>query len=397
MDAILKNPLLEGAQVSIEVRALKEGRLIVSKNPDLVLNPASNIKLVTMAAALHELGPEFRLATQVFIPAGDDPAHPRKLWVKGFGDPFFVSEELQKLILSLKEKGVSEVRGDLILDTSVFDEKSIVSYQGINSPNDYVVTGPLSFNFNRNYHYILKKKLTLQEVIDQPQMTRIKKSDLRKNPALMWGKAFKKGLEEYGIPVKGQVDLGRLPSEAVLLAEHLSPPLSELILGLGKYSNNFTAEQVAKVLGSRKTGSAGSTEEGLQVLRNYLSKAGIQNETYSLMSASGLSRGNRFSAHQFVSLLATVYQDEKIRSAFVEALSLAGVDGTLKARFLSSPQKGKLRAKTGSLYQVSSLSGYLFKKGEVYAFSILINDFKPDLSAAENIQERLIDLIDKNL
>ena len=145
---------------------------------------------------------------------------------------------------------------------------------------------------------------------------RVRRDERRKSfylnitdPAQYSVKVFRKNLQQAGLEVTGEVLKGKVPEDAILLVEHESEPLSEIIRGLNKFSNNFMAEQVLKTLGAEVISSPGSTEKGLRVVREYMKTLGYFPHQYAALDGSGLSRGSRLTPAQIVSVLEDVYRD----------------------------------------------------------------------------------------
>jgi len=210
------------------------------------------------------------------------------------------------------------------------------------------------------------------------------------NPSLFTTTTFKDALEQIGITVKGKVALEKIPQKSRRIATHRSDPLSSIISVANKASNNFVAEQLLKTLGAHQIGAPGTTEKGLQIVRKFLEELDIPADTYTLENGSGLSRNNRLSPQQIVRLLTYMYDSFEVRSEYVASLAIAGVDRTLQRRLRNTQAEGRLRAKTGAIRQVSCLSGYAASKdNEVFAFSIMMNNYKSGGYAVKKIQNQI--------
>jgi D-alanyl-D-alanine carboxypeptidase/D-alanyl-D-alanine-endopeptidase (penicillin-binding protein 4) len=156
-----------------------------------------------------------------------------------------------------------------------------------------------------------------------------------------------------------------------------SKPLSEIVRDMNKFSNNFIAEQLVKHLGAVKKGLPGSTAKGIDVMENFLQSWGVPRGTYMLENGSGLSSSSRISAAHLARVLAVAYKNRSTHPDFIESLSILGTDGTMKNWHFAPELVGWLRAKTGSLANVSALAGYVpMRNGEIAAFAILANGFR---------------------
>jgi D-alanyl-D-alanine carboxypeptidase/D-alanyl-D-alanine-endopeptidase (penicillin-binding protein 4) len=181
-------------------------------------------------------------------------------------------------------------------------------------------------------------------------------------------------------------------NERRVLGMHFSVPVAEDITVINKTSQNLHAELLLRLLG-KVLGSAGSFEEGTRVVRQFLVNAGVDDNSFFLYDGSGMSPDDRMSPRAFTGLLSYAskqYWGEPWRAT----LPVAGVDGTLRARFTDSPLKGHMWAKTGTLNEVNTLSGYLTAaSGKTLAFSILVNGRRPgsdaDAKAVDKIAEAI--------
>jgi D-alanyl-D-alanine carboxypeptidase len=188
-------------------------------------------------------------------------------------------------------------------------------------------------------------------------------------------------------PLTGRVGVGLTP-----IAEHLSPPLREVVALINKPSDNLITEITLKALGKEVRGE-GTTAAGVQVLREFLQSAGLEMGAVHIVDGSGLSRINGVSAENFVRLLEYMHRSPHAE-AFRESLPVYGVDGTLRNRLRGTPVQGNGYAKTGSLNRVSSVSGYLrTKSGRWLAFSIIMNAYNAAGSDARALQDRLVQIL----
>ena len=183
------------------------------------------------------------------------------------------------------------------------------------------------------------------------------------------------GLGNHGLGNHGLGDNGQalqLRPQPVVLAAHDSPPLGLDIRVINKVSQNLHAEMLLRLLG-REQGASGSVAAGLEVLRGFLTQAGLLPEEFVFYDGSGLSRLNLVSPRATVKLLRYA-ASQPWGAEFIDSLPLAGVDGTLAARFKTLPAGALLHAKTGSLDHINVLSGYLTTAaGQRLVFSIMGN------------------------
>lgn len=439
LDALLSQPPLLGAHCSVQVDSLEDGQTLYTRAPDDLLNPASNTKLVTSAAALLRLGPEYRFATDFLgdKPLGADRGRVKQLYVKGRGDPSINTERLAGLVADLWHRGLRQV-GDLVLDDTHFDREPWgPGWEQETSDKSWAApVGALSLNHNSVAIYIApadkagaKARVELEPdardyfILDNRVVT-LRANARRKlrphtsadgertrvsvdgrvplhgdnvvmfrritDPAFYYGHTLKMLLQQRGIRVTGKVRRASAPDNAALLASYDSPELSEIVRDMNKVSSNFIAEMLIKTLGAELKGTPGTWAKGLDVTEELLAELGIARGSYQLRNGSGLNDTNRFSAHQLTTLLGAVWKRFPIAAEFVASLGIAARDGTMRLRMEGTDAAGRLRAKTGTLEHVTALSGYVQSLGgERFAFSVLVNDWtgraSPVLSSLDKL------------
>ncbi len=441
IDQMLADPNLNHGIQAVLVKSLQTGKTLYERNADLAMIPASNMKLLVSAAALDRLGPDFTYVTKVFTCA---PVNPHGL-VKGSialvggGDPTLETNDLVEMAQKLKTQGIKKVTGDLIVDDSLFDDCRLGTGWPWNDLCYYYSAEITALNLNRNVVNVWvypgkkpgdpaivqldpvnsflqiescpitgetdsQKTVWVYRVLGTniiraggsiPVGTKVTASEAIitiHEPALYTGHVFKNELHKQGIVVEGEVKRGKIPSDATLLCEHVSPPLSKILELLNKPSDNLIAEILLKTLGAFVKGK-GSAECGREVEKEFMTQIGIDLGGIYIADGSGLSRLNCVTARSLVELLSHMYRHPHAR-AFIDSLPLAGVDGTLKNRMKGTSAENNVRAKTGYLSRVSSLSGYLTtKSGEPLVFSILMNNHPCPNSAATAVQNKICELL----
>ncbi len=217
------------------------------------------------------------------------------------------------------------------------------------------------------------------------------------DPALFAAQALREALLRRSVGVLGQAasrhtfpwerDLSRKPF-AWTLASRSSMPLVEDLRVTNKVSQNLHAELALRAAARVRRGE-GSVEASLAELQGFLQEAGIGAQEVSLRDGSGLSRMDLVSPAAVVSLLAYMWKSD-LRERWLEALPVAGVDGTLRHRFQQSAATGRVHAKTGSLSNVAALSGYLeTPAGGHLGFSVLVNHYIGEASQIRLLIDRL--------
>ena len=216
------------------------------------------------------------------------------------------------------------------------------------------------------------------------------------DPTLYTATLLREALVEYGIAVSGDVKNSRDWTKpypflkARVLASYTSPPLSEIVRVMDKQSDNLIAEQLFRTVG-KEIGGEGSWTKGAEVMKNFLASMAVDTSKIAIADGSGLSRMDLISAGQVTNLLESMYRQPKLFTPFYESLPVMGVDGTLEKRLKSTAAEGNVRAKTGFLTGVRSISGYLTTRdGELIAFSIIGNNFTTPVREASNLQDLVL-------
>jgi D-alanyl-D-alanine carboxypeptidase/D-alanyl-D-alanine-endopeptidase (penicillin-binding protein 4) len=430
--SVIEHSALKTARVTVQIRSAEDGSVVFERDADELLNPASNVKLYTAATALARLGPDYRYDTEFLTDTELKTGKAKVLYVRGKGDPTITTERLYAMTMDLVHAGLKEVTGDLVLDDTFFDaERTPPGFDQETGDKAYLASpGALSLNWNTvgvylrpgenvgdkataelepasDYFTLTADQLTTgtktqrhYTVTIGPEKDRVRQKievqgsvPLEKgtwtqwkkveNPALYFGFTLKALLAEKGIKVKGRVRQGQVPPGARMLAVSQSDTLDIVLKRLNKHSNNFVAEQLIKTLGAEVVGAPGTTEKGIEAVEQFLAKdVGIPRGTYVMKNGSGLNDTNRFSAAQTTKLLLYMLQRLPLMPEYISSLGIAGKDGTLKYRFEGSEAVGRLRAKTGTLENVSALSGYVQAVGgERFVFSVMVNDFPGRVSS----------------
>ena len=438
VETILGNSCLRKQNFGIKIHSLQRNKTLYSVNSNRLFAPASNVKLLTTAMALKRLRPEYRFKTGLYAttPVGGETLR-GDIFIKGFGDPNLVSEQMWLLVKELKNIPLRKVHGDIIADASFFDNNLRVKtwkkggVEAYNAP-----LGALSFNFNTvtvhinpgekpgdrpvvvvdpNIEFIRvdnrartvsksKRSRLIVNRIDRGSHNEITISGVVSvnharetyylnitRPAYYAASVFKEYLRQEGVEVTGKVRVGFVPEGAYEILSHSSMPLSLILRGLNKFSNNFVAEQILKTIGADIYGPPGTTLNGLRAIDEYMQSLKYKPEGFSILDGSGLSRQNRLSPDQIVSVFQDMYADLGVYPEFISALGVMGRDGNVLKRMNGHNSAERARVKTGTLNSVSALSGYFQSAdGERFAFSILMNDLKCSNGQAKRLQDRIV-------
>jgi len=439
LEEILRSPDLGDADVGVHVRSIKDGRTLFARNATKLMNPASNVKLVTTAAALWHLGASYRFRTVAYRDSAIAEGRiSGNLYVRGFGDPTLTDEQLFALVNDIALHGVNEVKGDLVVDDTWFDSV----YEGPGWEQEHgdrsyaTAIGPISTNFNTYALRVLPAdevggpaKVMLWPPVPSIEVTsdavtigpstrsRLMVGTSRENskilvsvrgtvsadeldgvtiykrihnPTQFAAEHIKVMLELRGIKIKGRTKIGKVPRGATAISTVLSRPLGEVVSTLNKFSNNFIAEQILKTLGAELRGEPGTWEKGVDVVASFLAEIGVAKPAYVMGNGSGLNDINRFTPEQITEILVAMYRRFEVQPEYVASLGVAGRSGTINSRFADSPAIKRLRAKTGTLQGVSALSGYVTTRDDqLLAFSIMMNGYSGRTRSMWKVQDMI--------
>lgn len=419
LDAMLGQPALNTATWGILVQEAN-GTTPYAHNPDQLMLPASNAKLLTTAAALAVLTPQFRQQTPFF--ATGQPPNLETLRVEGHGDPSLNETQLTQIADELQSRGVKSI-GTLVADDSFFTgslTEPSWTWEDLQG-GDGLPINSLMLNGN-----VFSMRLTPQG-LGQPVRSQwlspgIPKEVVVINQTMTVGASAPESIETYWqgnqLVVKAQLRAGSAPEtidipvtnpgmnflerlRSILggrqiqvqqvsltttpIAQHQTlppiasiafPSLGTLLSEVNQNSNNFYAESLLRQLGkttAAKSPDVFTAQQGLTVLGQALTRLGVNATGYKLIDGSGLSRKNLASPRAIVQTLGGIARSP-YRSLFRASLPVAGLRGTLRRRFIGTTVQGRLWAKTGTLKGVTALSGYLDRSGQSpLTFSILVN------------------------
>lgn len=437
VDRIMNNPCLNRARVCVVARNLKTGKTVYEKNPDLLLTPASNMKIITSAAALTALSPWYKFDT-IFSYTGERRGAELQgdLVVTGRGDPHLVSEELWIIANEVRDRGIARIKGDIVLDDGYFDGEPFPAGWRLSSIRRAFEAplGALSLNFNTAtvkiyadpetdgrprvalepetpYFKVVNNLVTAargrkfvairmkprgdggetMEVIGKvkPGVGELVYYRSVADPIRYFGETFRLMLKKTGVEVDGNIVHGAPSRATKKLFVHSSMPLLEQVADMNKYSNNFMAEQVLKTMGAEKVSTPGTEAKGISVMENVMESWGISPSRFHFVDGSGLGKENRLTCSVLTDVLGHLYTDWKAGPEFMSSLAVMGKDGSVRKRNIGNSDV--VRVKTGTLDGTSALSGYFpLKGGEMLAFSIIFNDLSCHNSMAQHIQNRLL-------
>ncbi|MFT3922655.1 MAG: D-alanyl-D-alanine carboxypeptidase/D-alanyl-D-alanine-endopeptidase [Myxococcales bacterium] len=408
-----------GNGVGIVVANALTGERIYTLNPETPRNPASNMKLVTAATALAELGPSYRMRTTLAGALAEDGTVDT-LVLRGEGDPSFDFADLLGLARRLVELGVRKVE-NIVVDGSYFDDR-ILPPAFEQQPNEIAAfraavaavsvdrnaydlrlapgpaaDAPASVILRCPDYFAVESALTTTAtgapavVAEQRAQGELLSLKLKGSvPLGIRGVAYERRVESP-LPYAGHCLRAALRSQRVggsmrvrtnnppaglpVLVAVESETLTELLGPVGKNSDNFFAEMLLKVIGAHAQHRPGSSAGGAERAQLLLEQAGVARGAAKMVNGSGLFKGGAIAPDHLVKLLVHMYRDPSLRSEYIAQLAIAGVDGTLRNRLTDAARAGVVRAKTGTLDDAISLSGYVLGKtpDQDLAFSFLMN------------------------
>ncbi len=444
IDAILADSIFIPARVGIKVVSMSDGRVLYERDSRALFHPASNLKLLTSATALHALGKDYKFKTALYADSlSEDGEIIENLYLKGFGNPDLKVRDLHWMVEQLRAKGVKTVHGDVVGDVSFFDDLFWGNgWMWDDEPSFYeAFITPLSINDNSvrvlvaagekigdpvhvrldpetKYLSVANHGLTSPDATENTiEVTRdfkersntiIVKGALPHNakerefvlsvwrPELYAVTLLREELEREGIAVEGTTHLGAMNGEAKQLVLH-EWPIDPVVINLNKSSDNLSAENTLKVIAAERRGIPGTSRAGISVVNEFLSSLGIDTTSYLMVDGSGVSHYNLISAETTARLLTAMFTEKSTRARFdlfYASLPIAGVDGTLGNRMKGTAAEGMIRAKTGTISGVSSLSGYAkTRDGGFLAFSMMMQHFVGSSKPYRDAQDKIAELL----
>jgi D-alanyl-D-alanine carboxypeptidase/D-alanyl-D-alanine-endopeptidase (penicillin-binding protein 4) len=424
--------VLQHGYWGVLVSSLEKGETLYAMNERKLMLPASNMKIVTLAAAAEKLGWDYRYDTTVFAggPVEAGTLH-GDVVVVGSGDPSLVADDgMADRIFAdwadrLKQRGIKTIAGRVVGDDNSFEEETLgFGWSWDDLPDDYAAgVGALQFNEDAVRVTIAPgpsagdsagisvtpggSDLTIANAVvtgapGSPTSISTRRLPGRMrlelhgsiplggaastlgvsvdNPTLFFVRALRNALIANGIDVRGPaVDIDDVPDAprpaGTALVAYRSAPLSALAVRLMKASQNQYAETLLKTLsdGDGVRSAMRGRAAALAIVQGW----GVPANGLIVRDGSGLSRYDFVTPEALVAILRHVARDARLRGPFEASLPIAGRDGTLANRMKGTPAEDNARAKTGSMTGVRALSGYVTTAdGERLVFSIVTNNFE---------------------
>ena len=435
LGTVFNAPVMARGVWGVDVRSLDTGQVLFRHNAERLMMPASNMKILTLAVAAETLGWDYRFTTLLESTAPvENGVLKGDLIVRGNGDPTISTRENRRaavfeyLARELRGAGITAIDGRIIGDDQAFEDEgigpgwswdyleagyaapvgalqynentaelTITAGAAVGDPAVLSVTPGSGFtltNLVRTVDAGIRGNIRVQRRIDRPELeisgtigsdaSPVRRTVAVLNPTLFFAQAMKDGLASRGIAVSGAaVDADDIAPELLatlgqtrrVLATTDSPTLREIGTTLMKVSQNQFAETLLKAAGASR-GMRGTTESGRMVAQELFSKWQVPQDSYVMADGSGLSRYNYIAPSTVTAVLQRMYADPRHREPFVATLPIAARDGTISTRLRRTRAAENAVAKTGSIANVRSLSGFVkTQDGEMLVFSIIANDF----------------------
>lgn len=424
--------------LSIYVENLDTGEPLLTWNEDVPRNPASVAKLLTTLVALDVLGPAYTWKTEVYLVGElNDGVLDGDLLLKGYGDPWLVTERVWQMLREIRQRGIRRITGDLLIDDSYFnvpqhdpakfDREPLRAYNV--APNALL----MNFKVVRYYFEPDLDSATVDIRVDPPLENLRVENKLRIVPGRCRG--FQRGITiTPNHAVDHMVMSGEFPSGCnsyemgrtalshnqfafglfksiwqesggefsgsywnVIRPEKARPffvfsswSLADVITKVNKHSNNVMARQLLFTLAAEEFAVPGTEEGGRLVVAKWLQDRQFDPTELILDNGAGLSRESRISA-EFLGEILRYAWESPFMPEFLSSLSVSGLDGTLARRFRDDPLTGKAHIKTGRLDNVAAIAGYLqARSGNRYVVVALQNHTDVQRGPGEEVQAALL-------
>ena len=456
LELFLNSDITRNSNITLLVKNITTDKVIASYRPNVVVPPASTMKLLTTATALELYGGNYRFETYLESDGElKDGELKGNLYIRGTGDPTLGSQKvgnqmfLYKWAQQMVRLGIKKISGSVVADMSFFDGEATNPGWIWEDIGNYYAPGIFSIAYMDNTMNIQLRSAqigSVAEVVktipDIPEVsfenhircTEIQydgayvhgmpynntrylvgsvpsnrgifgvKGDIP-NPGLLLARHFTQALRQAGIEVTGdagfiaepQVNANGQTVERDVLYTHLSEPLREIVKETNMNSNNLYAEQLFRFLGSRQNTPA-TINNSVQVIQHFWKQRKVDISTCIIQDGCGLSPIDGMSAEIYVRLLTYMLRSANAED-FIASLPVAGESGTLTGFCLKTPLQHNLKAKSGTTSKVKSYAGYInAQNGDTWAFAIIINNPNGKVKQAQaEIQRFLNRLYKENL
>ena len=440
IDQVLSDEFFNSTIASVSVYDLTSGEYLYQKNTDLLLRPASNLKILTTTAGLLFLGPDYNFTTSLYytgqisggILLGD-------LYIVGAFDPLLTTNDLDTLIIGLKQAGIKNIVGNIYGDVSSKDslfwgagwmwdddpstDAPYLSPLTINENSVKIICRPGEVDSlvrvelipNSNYYSFKNKAITIAADSSKIKVTRgwiSRKNNISVSgylsqnaepdtnainlydPAKYFLSLFTETLFRNHILFNGSIDTAKLKGNSYLigLCKHR---LSEAIDPLLKDSDNLYSELLLYTLAKEFYGEPANAENGVKMVDSLITLIGKNPKNYRIVDGSGVSHYNLITSDLIIEVLKYLYYNKPdFYNLIYKSFPVAGVDGTLDERMIGTSAENNVHAKTGTLSGVSCLSGYVTAKNDhTLAFSIMIQNYITKSKIAKSFEDEICNVL----
>lgn len=411
---------------------------LLAINTDRPFNPASTIKTLTTLAGLERLGPSYTWSTDIYAAGNiEDGVLSGDLIVRGGGDPFLVEEHFRSLLKALQRRGIHTITGDLVLDGSLYDS-AVTQDDVIDSQPDRaynVLPHALLSNFQVVTFYFrphangrdvvihADPPLPNLRIINQLRQENracsgfqrgVAFSADRSNNTVTFSGTFPSRCEEFllsravldapqylfglfstlwselGGEHSGSWRTGHTPENATPILSWQSPPLTDVIRSINKFSNNVMTRHMLLTLGLEDAGAPATISKGVAAVQRYLEDIDVDHRDLVMVNGAGLSRDVFLTADLLGAVLKRGWQIPMMPE-FAASLPISGLDGTLRGRLDTPDTIGTMHIKTGSLSGVNGVAGYVHaQSGKHYVVVALLNHPQADAGYGQELSDALL-------
>ena len=426
LNRLLNDEFFNVATVGVAVYDLTEQKMLYRHNEKRLCRPASNVKLITTAAALRTLTPRYNFRTGIYHTGtiDEDGLLQGDIYLVGGFDPELTTAHLEELVEMMKNAGIESVDGNLYIDISMGDDlfwgkawswdDDMEAFQPYMSPltlNKGVVriritpstvgeAPNLQITPQSSFINVVNNASTVQRSADPPSRSLISDRQfidginhidisgvIASSAGAHERRVSLKDPDGFVLTVFSEILMEQLPESNITIAGTMQLPDDAQNIGYkdnnimiavrkaNKDSDNLSSEMLLYAMGFQRGARPATTQSGIAAVQQMFQQAGHPATTYRIVDGSGLSNQNYLSPEQIVDVLKLMHQSPHFNQ-FRQSLAVAGVDGTLINRMRNTAAARNLNAKTGSLTSVSTLSGYVTaRNGNLLAFSIMVQNF----------------------
>lgn len=437
---LFADSLFETSSAAVNIYDLTTRKTLYEKNTKLLFRPASNLKILTSAAALYFLGPNYQFQTSVYHSGKiTDSVCYGDLYVVGGCDPNFSIEDLDTMIIKIREYGIKEIKGNMYGDVTMMDslfwgngwmwdddpssDAPYLSALNINSNCVNLMIEPGNLNSpakitmypESRYYNVINNSLTFESDTSWIEVTRdwvnrtnnfivsggISSKEIALydnlnvfNPGMFFLTLFKEGLNKHSISFNGNISFAPYDTNSNLVYSK-NRSYKKVNEKLNKESDNLCAEMTLRALAQFYFYKPATAAKGILLIDSLIKLTGLNPDKYRIVDGSGVSHYNLVSSELILEVLKFIYNARpELYDILYNSFPVAGVDGTLKRRMKDNPVYGNVHAKTGTLSGVSCLSGYVTSaNGHIVAFSIFVQNYVGSSRNAVKFQDSICRII----